>query len=433
MSPLVAAALGACAGFTFAWWFFSRNSRHRIRELADQLAACTPDHSHPQLSGAAFPSFIPITQAANGVIAEYRRQLNQLTQQRFELDSILTSMVEGVIAVDTQRRLFTINLAAAEMFGASPERVRGQQLIEVVRNPHLQDLVQLVLETGGSHHAEFVLHGEQERTLRAQGAALRGSDHSMLGAVVVLEDITQLKRLENIRRDFVANVSHELKTPITSIKGYIETIVDGHADDPADLARFLEIVAKQSDRLNAIIDDLLALAHVEQIADSHAIRLSIEPLQPVLAESIELASSTARDRDVTIELKCPLDLQAPINPPLLEQAVTNLVNNACKYSPPRSTVRVTARETPLGVSIEVADEGCGIEAQHLPRLFERFYRVDKSRSRKLGGTGLGLAIVKHIAQVHGGDVTVQSKPGEGSRFSINLGSRNVPPHDIPDG
>jgi two-component system phosphate regulon sensor histidine kinase PhoR len=215
-------------------------------------------------------------------------------------------------------------------------------------------------------------------------------------------------------------VSHELKTPITSIKGFVETLEDGAIRSPEDAERFLGIMAKQADRLNAIIEDLLALSRIEQEADSHDIRMETARLRPVLANAIDICTMKASDQQTDIRLECPPDLEARISPPLLEQAVVNLIDNAVKYSPAGSTVLVEAKRDAEALVVSVQDHGCGIEPEHLERLFERFYRVDKARSRKLGGTGLGLSIVKHIVQTHRGRVSVESVPGKGSVFRIHL-------------
>ncbi len=249
---------------------------------------------------------------------------------------------------------------------------------------------------------------------------MRDADRQLIGALVVLYDVTQIKRLENVRRDFVANVSHELKTPITSIKGYVETLLDGAMHDPEDAERFLRIVASQSERLNAIIDDLLELSRVEQKAERAEIPLEQGAIRPVLKNAMEVSAAKAESCGVRMEMTCDAALETRINAPLLEQAVANLIDNACKHSPTGATVWVEAEGSAEEVVIRVRDQGCGIEQHHLPRLFERFYRVDKSRSRKLGGTGLGLAIVKHIAQAHHGQVHVHSIPNRGSTFFISL-------------
>jgi two-component system phosphate regulon sensor histidine kinase PhoR len=236
-----------------------------------------------------------------------------------------------------------------------------------------------------------------------------------------MNDISNVRRLETLRRDFVANVSHELKTPITSIKGFVETLLDGALDNRGDTERFLDIVAKQADRLGAIVDDLLSLAKIEQSEESASLDLHATGVRTVLESAIHNCDGLARERGVAVALEmAATDLTAEINPPLLEQAVTNLLDNAIKYSPPQSHIVVAATAGDGEVAISVKDEGVGVEAEHLPRLFERFYRVDKARSRQLGGTGLGLAIVKHIVSAHRGRVEVQSTPGVGSTFTIHL-------------
>ncbi|HSH14086.1 MAG TPA: ATP-binding protein, partial [Desulfurivibrionaceae bacterium] len=215
-------------------------------------------------------------------------------------------------------------------------------------------------------------------------------------------------------------VSHELKTPITSIKGYVETLLPEVEENQPHFREFLGIILKQSNRLQAIVDDLLTLSRIEQESRRDEIRMATGPIKAVLAEAIEACAAKGADKLVEISLSCPDDLTARINAPLLEQAISNLLDNAIKYSRPESTVRVTAEATPEAIVIRVSDSGPGIPAQHLPRLFERFYVIDKARSRKMGGTGLGLAIVKHIVQSHGGQVTAASEMGRGSVFTITL-------------
>jgi two-component system phosphate regulon sensor histidine kinase PhoR len=238
--------------------------------------------------------------------------------------------------------------------------------------------------------------------------------------VIVLNDVTDVQRLESVRRDFVANVSHELKTPVASIKGFVETLLDGAADDPAASRRFLEIVARQADRLAAIIDDLLALSRIEQSEGAGNLPLEPTRLADVIAAVVADCGPRAAERSIRLETTCTDGLVADVNPPLLEQALINLVDNAIKYSDPGGGVWVAAEEAGGALVVRVSDEGCGIEAEHLPRLFERFYRVDRARSRRLGGTGLGLAIVKHIVLAHGGSIGVESRPGVGTTFTMRL-------------
>ena len=242
--------------------------------------------------------------------------------------------------------------------------------------------------------------------------------------MIVLDDVTEMQRLETIRRDFVANVSHELKTPVSSIKGFVETLLDGAVDDPDDARRFLGIIGRQSDRLAAIIEDLLALSRIEQSETSGTLPVEHLPLAGILDTAADDCRPRAAERGIDLRIDCPRDLLATVNGPLLEQAVINLVDNAIKYSEPGKIVQIVAAPSPTaaGVLLRVRDEGCGIAAEHLPRLFERFYRVDKARSRNLGGTGLGLSIVKHIVQAHSGTIAVESAPGVGTTFTIHLPS-----------
>jgi two-component system phosphate regulon sensor histidine kinase PhoR len=330
-------------------------------------------------------------------------------------------MVEGLLAVDTDERVIKVNRAAATFLDIDAEEVIGRTIQEVVRNPALQEFVAKALSAEEPVEGDIVLHnGSGDRFLQAHGTQLHKPGGGSRGAVIVLNDVTRLRRLENVRRDFVANVSHELKTPITSIKGFVETLQDGAINTPRDAEHFLEIIAKQADRMNSIVEDLLLISSVEQDVEKEKIRFDSGQVRAALREAIQVVETKGNNKDITIELECPDNLSVRMNPALLEQAVINLVDNAIKYSEPGSRVTVIAEAGGDEVVISVIDRGCGIEEKHLPRLFERFYRVDKARSRKLGGTGLGLAIVKHIVQAHRGRVTVESAPNEGSTFSIHL-------------
>ncbi len=272
------------------------------------------------------------------------------------------------------------------------------------------------------------LHGNEEKIFQAVGSALLDADNNKIGVLAVLNDITQNRKLENIRKEFVANVSHELKTPITSIKGFVETLRDGAIKDTEKAVEFLNIVARQADRLTSIIEDILSLSRIEQEAENEEIKTSPTELKGVLESAIGNCKPGIIENNIELTLECDDNLIVNINAPLIEQAVTNLIDNAVKYSP-GGKIAITAKEIGGEVQISVADNGCGIEAEHLPRLFERFYRVDKARSRKLGGTGLGLAIVKHIVNAHHGRVGVESTPGKGSTFTIYLPIENKKKQD----
>ena len=334
-------------------------------------------------------------------------------------------MVEGVLAVDTDERVIAVNAAAARLLDTDPQTAEGKAIQEIVRNPDLQHVV---AQTLGGHmpvEADIVMRvGAEDRNLQANGTLLHGDDDGAdVGAVVVLNDVTRLKRLEAVRRDFVANVSHELKTPVTSIKGFAETLEDGALDDPATARRFVRIIAGQADRLNSIIEDLLALSTLEQSGDSPLLQLEEADLCDVVAVALEVCGHKAEVKHIRLREDCPGGVMTRVSPPLLEQAVVNLVDNAIKYSAEGSEVVIALRESEDEIVVSVTDQGQGVAREHLPRLFERFYRVDKARSRDMGGTGLGLAIVKHIAQIHGGRVSVDSVIGQGSTFRLYLPRR----------
>ena len=340
-------------------------------------------------------------------------------RQDTQQEAVLGSMIEGVLAIDGRRRILGINRAAAELLDVEAEQAAGRPIQDVIRNPDLRRFALTAIDCRDPVEDDLLLRGIRDRTIRLRGTALRDASGDG-GAVIVLNDVTEVQRLENIRRDFVANVSHELKTPVASIKGFVETLLDGALDEPDDARRFLGIVARQADRLAAIIEDLLALSRIEQSETSGKLPLEPQPVAEILFTAADDCRPRAAERSIRLEVDGPPDLMVAVNGPLLEQAVINLVDNAIKYSEPGKTVWLSATADATGPAIHVRDEGCGIAEEHLPRLFERFYRVDKARSRNLGGTGLGLSIVKHIVQAHAATISVESTPGIGTAFTIRL-------------
>jgi two-component system phosphate regulon sensor histidine kinase PhoR len=365
--------------------------------------------------------FARVAESLNGMAAELDDKVRTITRERNEREAVLSSMAEGVVAVDGEERVIAVNEAAAALLGINPTDAVGRAIQEVVRNPELQDLVSRAVTSAQPVEGEMRLRvAHEERVLQAHGTVLRGAAGGLRGAVVVLNDITRLKRLEGVRRDFVANVSHELKTPVTSIKGFAETLLDGALDERDDATRFVRIIAGQADRLNSIIEDLLSLSALEMTDEGQPIVLQEGSVDDVLHVAVEVCAPKAEAKNISLELEGLCGHLADINPPLLEQAVVNLVDNAIKYSPAGNSVQIGCEVTDGELVIGVRDRGPGIAREHVPRLFERFYRVDKARSRDVGGTGLGLAIVKHVAQAHGGRVSVESALGEGSTFRIHL-------------
>ncbi len=412
---IVAAGLTALTVF-YAWRKWAR-PLEEMRHAAERFARgelgfrlMVPDSD--ELAGLA--------EALNQMSQQLQERISTIVRQNNEQRAVLSSMVEGVLAVDNQQRVISVNKASGQLLGIDQTQAQGRSLQEVVRNADLRRFVSRALRAHEPIDDDVIVHGEQEGVLQARSAALYDAQGRGIGAVVVLNDVTDFRRLEHIRRDFVANVSHELKTPITSIKGFVETLLDGAVIDPVDARRFLQIIAKQADRLDAIIEDLLSLSKIEQGEETGDIDLDFGRLKDVIDSAIHTCQPKAEERQIHICTACESDVLAKMNPALLEQAVINLLDNAIKYSEPGNEVQVLASQFFDEVTITVSDRGCGIATEHLPRIFERFYRVDKGRSRKLGGTGLGLAIVKHIIQAHHGRVTVKSTASIGSVFTIHL-------------
>ncbi|MEW6052101.1 MAG: ATP-binding protein [Candidatus Zixiibacteriota bacterium] len=380
-----------------------------------------------RLPVSGFEETRKLAAAMNDMAEQLDRRIRAITHQRNEQEAVLASMIEGVIAVDADERVMNLNRAAAQLLRVPPEATLGRTIQEVVRNTELQKLMSRTLASRAPVEGEFILTEHGEQFIQVHGAQLPESEGKNPGAVIVLHDITALRRLENLRRDFVANVSHELKTPITSIKGFVETLRDGAVEHAEDARRFLGIIEKHVDRLNNIIEDLLTLSRIEQGTERAEILLEDGDVCEVLRGARDLCLVKATEKRLTLEVRCDTSLRVRLNPALLEQAVVNLIDNAVKYSEPDRRISISASEMEGRITIEIRDEGCGVAAEHLSRLWERFYRVDRARSRSQGGTGLGLAIVKHIALAHGGNVSVDSIPGQGSTFRIHLPSGTARP------
>ncbi|MGD0597962.1 MAG: ATP-binding protein [Sedimentisphaerales bacterium] len=389
----------------------------QMKDAAKRFAVGQLDHRVPVPDSEELAE---LAGALNETADRLKRTIETITNQKNQLEAILSSMAEGVIAVDSDGRVVSINKKAAQLLEIDGVSATGYIIEEVIRNVDIQRFMRYTLMSSAPTEEDITLSAEQPVSLRARGTYLTDHQGNKSGAVIVLSDMTRMQRLENIRRDFVANVSHELRTPITSIKGFVETLLDGAINEPEQARRFLNIIAGHTDRLMAIIEDLLSLSRLEEDGQTRMIAMEHLKVRSVLESAVELSGPKAGDKKIKIDIDCDDDLEALINPTLLEQAVLNLVDNAIKYSPAESTIQIIARAAEKEVIIAVKDSGCGIEKSHLSRIFERFYVVDKARTRKLGGTGLGLAIVKHITNLHGGSVTVESSPGQGSTFTIHL-------------
>ncbi|MGD8549169.1 MAG: ATP-binding protein, partial [Desulfobacterales bacterium] len=389
----------------------------KMKEGAEHFARGELFHRLPETDLEEIGS---LADALNQMAVQLDDRIKTIIDQRNELEAILSSMEEGVIAFDMDERIISINQSAARIFETIPEEMLNRSIQEVIRNPELQQFVTQALSSTDNLEGDITLYHKGERIIYLHSTSLRGSSGDQIGILVVMNDVTQVRRLENIRRDFAANVSHEIKTPLTAIKGFVETLRHGSVKKPEEIERFLSIIEKHVNRLTAILEDLISLSRIEQDDEKQAIKLQKRPLKNVLQTAIGSCREKADLKHITIDSVCEDNMLAMIDSPLLEQAIVNLLDNAIKYSDEGSSVHVSSFQKDDSIIISVQDHGIGITKEHLPRLFERFYRADKARSRKLGGTGLGLAIVKHITQAHGGTATVESTPGKGSTFSLHL-------------
>ncbi|MDH4153880.1 MAG: cell wall metabolism sensor histidine kinase WalK [Nitrospira sp.] len=398
-----------------------------LSEIASAAQALSTGNSTKRIKTTTQDEVGLLASTLNQMADQLHTKIEELSEDRAQLLAVLTSMVEGVMVLDARGHVLQINPALERMFGISRVEARGRPCAELFRHQQLNNLVTTTLRARTPREDEIVLP-LNGRHLHIEASPAGGERDNEACIVLVFHDVTDLRRLEKIRKDFVANVSHELRTPLTSIKGYVEALLDGGKDDPSVAGRFLEIILKQSDRLNLIIEDLLELSKIE----SGQISLREEPID--LRALVDRTLSTIKpiaDRKGH-RLVTALDPSLPLmagDEDRLVQVLTNLLDNAIKYTPEGGTITVggTAASSPdtadpslNAIDLSVADTGIGIPERDRPRIFERFYRVDKARSRDMGGTGLGLAIVKHLVEGHGGQVWVEANHPQGSRFVVRL-------------
>lgn len=361
-----------------------------------------------------------LANALNQMARQLENRIETVINQKNEYEAVLASMVEGVVAVDMEARILSINEAAAKILNSQEAEIKGRNILEAIRNHNVYQFVTNALSNGIYMESDVRLHRQGEQIIHLQCTPLRNAANQRIGTLLVLNDVTRIRNLENVRKEFVANVSHEIKTPLTAIKGFVETLLHGSVKTEAEREKFLGIINKHADRLGALIEDLLSLARLEQKDPAEKNNFDPRRLRDLIETAIQVIKTNADEKKIAFDFDCDENLRARLDGTLMEQAIVNLLDNAVKYSPVGSRVHISLERLAGQLCIHVADHGPGIPPHHLARLFERFYRVDKARSRKLGGTGLGLAIVKHICQVHGGSVSVQSELGKGSIFTISI-------------
>ncbi len=381
------------AGLAMHFWW-RRNFNHLRDRLEEQARALAARHEQEVQDARASAQVQALQQA------------------------VFNSMVEGVLVLNDAGKVQLVNQSLQRLFTLSAD-VRGQSLMETFRLPELSELVTSLRLKRTVQSYTLELPGVEERWVEVNAASVLGQDGTVHGTVLVFHDLTRLKQLERTRQEFVANVSHELRTPLSLIKGFVETLLDGAKDDPAKATRFLQTIEKHTDRLTFLIEDLLTISRLE----SGQIVMNLHPveLRDETQRVIDDLHSRAEEKQVALANSVPTDLRARADADRLQQVLTNLVENAIKYGRPGGQVTIGGTRAAEGkVEMWVQDDGPGIPPEARERVFERFYRVDRARSRDTGGTGLGLSIVKHIVQAHGGEVWLNSEVGKGTTFYFTL-------------
>lgn len=357
----------------------------------------------------------------NAMTATLEKTMSEIMDKSLKVESIINSMPSGIVAVDTNSKVVFINSIACEIFGIKNDSgIIGANILEFIRNSQINSFLKESIDRNKSLINEISLSVPQESILRIYTTPIKPKDENLQnsGGLIFIEDITTIRKLEQIRTEFVSNVTHELKTPLTSIRGFIETLRAGAMDDRDVAGRFLEIIDIEAERLYNLINDILQLSEIESKPED--VDIALYSLKSIFEDTISILQGTADKKEVSLIMDVGDDLKIRASRNRIKQMLINLIENAIKYNIDHGSVTVKAYRTEGKVVISVKDTGIGIPSEHHTRIFERFYRVDKGRSRNMGGTGLGLSIVKHIANLYNGDIKVYSTVGSGSEFIVSL-------------
>lgn len=416
LSGLFASLIALGLGFVLA-----RRFTRPLREIISSIRAISRGELDRSIEVESKDEFGTLARAYNAMRARIREHNDTITADRNKTLAILSAMTEGVIAVDRSEEIVHLNAAAGRMFRVEPPDAIGRRLGEVIQHPELQYAVARTFESGDGRHGEIQLHsGMSAVIMELQSSGLRDRDGTTVGAVVVLHDVTEIRRLEEMRSDFVSNVSHELKTPLAAIKGLVESILEDEEMPETIRRRFLARVQRQADRLNSLVVDLLSLSRLEREAEIPEEETSVD-LRRAILECVETHRPAAAQKKLNMHVDLTdEELRVPADHEAVRQIVDNLLSNAIRYTPADGDVTLRLGKRDGEALLEIEDTGVGIDPSHHERIFERFYRVDKARSRELGGTGLGLAIVKHVVRRLGGSIGLDSEVGKGSIFTIQI-------------
>ncbi len=397
---------------------FSFLSRGRLRDILQAVHQLIQGHYPTRLDVHSSDELGQLEEKINLLAGTVHSQVEALIQDKTQLTAILANMVEAVVAVDQSSRILATNPALRQLFGLDPSHVIGRPFLDVLRHSQLDDLVRFVLADGHDRVEEVRTFEPVERLFEAHAVPLNVNG-AQQGALLVLHDITRLRRLEQIRREFVANVSHELRTPLAAMRGLAETLKLGAVDDKENRMEFLSGIENHAEQMTLLVDDLLDLAAIE--SGKRAPKPSMVDLAELAQEVMKTLKPLAVRRKVKLVFgSASSSVNVPADRTQLKQVFTNLIDNAIKFNNEGGSVEIMIASEGKQVKVSVKDTGMGIPSDALARVFERFFRVDKARSKELGGTGLGLAIVKHIIESHRGTVSVESTEGQGSTFQFTL-------------
>nr|WP_319490605.1 ATP-binding protein [uncultured Desulfobacter sp.] len=406
--------------------YVSRRITRPVEKMRQGAKAFSKGNLTRQLSIPDTEELSQLARAMNSMASELNKKIIDVKNRSRELEAVHASMEEGVIAISSGEQIITINKAAAQIFDFPPETLKAKHVLEVARNYDLQIFLKKALATAEPVEDDIIIDADERMVLNIHSTALYDTHDERMGTLIIFRDITRIRLLETMHKDFAANVSHELKTPLTTIKGFIETLqqmmADGEhtaPDSSEQFARFLGIIEKNVNRMVRLIEDLLALSRLERLKGTD-IQLEIHPLADSIHKVVRFCADRAQSLGISMDVHCPDTIAGMVDPTLIEQAVYNLVDNALKYGGEGTSITINAELKDDKMEIQVKDTGPGIDASHLPKIFNRFYRVDKGRSREQGGTGLGLAIVKHIVRYHNGRIDVESRRGKGTCFTMTI-------------
>ncbi|AGB19380.1 two-component system histidine kinase PnpS [Thermoanaerobacterium thermosaccharolyticum] len=390
-----------------------------INEITDVAKEITKGNYEHRIEIKSIDEIGQLSSAINIMSDKLQETIDELYDRNAKLEAILKSLINGVIAFDENEKILLINDSARAILDIKESSVVGKHILDVVRNTKFHDILEKIIKNKGYNIDNLEINTFNKYLKIYSSPIVHQVTHKKLGFVVIINDITEVRKLEKIRSDFVANVSHELRTPLTSIRGFIETLREGAIDNVEERDKFLEIIEFEAERLTRLINDILTLSEIENLKEGF-VKEDIA-IDDEVNEVFYIMEKTANDKSIKLikDLNCS-GVVIKTSKDRLRQMIINLVDNGIKYTPEGGYVKVTTIDRKGDVVIEVKDSGIGISKENIPRLFERFYRVDKGRSRKLGGTGLGLAIVKHIVESMKGSISVESEVGKGTKFTIVL-------------